>query len=54
MEQIVSNFFLWKIDQNKMKDFIENNNTASHQLKLIHKTVSSKGKNENIFQSFLF
>ena len=49
MEQIVSDFFLWKIDQNKMKDFIKNSNTASHQLKLIHQTISCKGKESEFF-----
>ena len=44
MEHIISDFFLWKIDQNKLKDYFENSNSVSHQLKLIDKTISSKGK----------
>ena len=45
MEAIVKDFFLWRIDQLKLKAFIEDNNSLADQVDMINKTVSSKGLN---------
>jgi hypothetical protein len=45
MEAIEKDFFLWRIDQLKLKAFIEDNNSLVDQVDMINKTVSSKGLN---------